>query len=56
MARVDLRNTQTVERERKEVLKIAKQLCYSDEIVEKLKKAKTVNELDRIMKDARGSK
>lgn len=56
MARIDLGQVNTLEKERQEVLKAAKQLCYSKEVIQKIENAKTVNELTRIMKSARGSK
>ena len=49
-------SSDTLEKERKEVIKAAKDLRYSDEIIDKLMKAKSVYELTRIMKSARGSK
>jgi hypothetical protein len=56
MARIDLKNASTLNKEKQEVLKIANQLRYSKEIIEKIQNAKSVLELDRIMKSARGSK
>lgn len=56
MARIDLSHTAELDKERKQVFRIAKQLCYSSDILEKIKNAKSVHELDRIMKDARGNK
>ena len=38
---------------KRQAIKAAKDLKYGDEVVEKLKKAKTEGEIDRIMKAAR---
>ena len=56
MTRTNLEDAEILEKERKEVLKIATQLLYPEEVVEKLKQAKTINELGRIMKSARRSR
>lgn len=54
MARIDLYSKEILEKERKRVLKAAKELKYNNDIILKIQTAKTVHELDRIMKDARG--
>lgn len=38
------------------IIKAAKELCYGEEVIEKLKKAKTEGELCRIMTTARKRK
>jgi len=42
-----------VEYERTEKIKIARELCYGDEVINRLEKATTSGELNRIMKSAR---
>lgn len=36
-----------------DAVRIAKQLCYKADVIEKLKKAKTQSEISRILHDAR---
>ena len=43
-------------KERNDYIRVAKQLYYSDSIIERLMKAKTIHELDRIMVDGRHEK
>lgn len=38
---------------KREVIKVAKELNYGEEVIESLRNAKTVNELSRIMATAR---
>ena len=39
--------------DKKQTIIAAKELCYNSKVIEKLKKAKTSDELTRIMHDAR---
>lgn len=41
---------------RRQAIKAAKDLCYGDEVIEKLKAATTINEVDRTMRTARKEK
>lgn len=45
-----------IKKEKKETIRAAKQLGYSNGVIIKLETAKTVAELSRIMKDARNGK
>lgn len=56
MTRIDLKHSTEVSKEKREVLKIAKQLCYPKEVIAKIENARSIHELDRIMKDARGNR
>ena len=38
---------------KEEIIEVAKELCYNSKVIKKLKKAKTSDELTRIMHDAR---
>ena len=40
-------------KECRELCKIARELCYSDAVISRLKNAKSINEMDRIMNMAR---
>lgn len=40
-------------KECRELYKIARELCYSDNVISRLKSAKSINEMDRIMNMAR---
>ena len=42
-----------IEDERQQKIKIARELCYGDAVINRLKKATTSGELNRIMKSAR---
>lgn len=50
-----LRNSVTIplEKEKKDAIKTAKELCYSSNVIFMLEQAKSSAELSRIMKDAR---
>lgn len=41
---------------RRQAIRAAKDLCYGDEVIEKLKAATSINEVDRVMKAARKEK
>lgn len=41
---------------KRDYIRIAKQLCYSDEVIEKIKNATSENEIIRYMKEARENK
>ena len=45
-----------LERFKKEQIKVAKELLYSELIIERIKKAKSLYEIDRIMIQARRDK
>ena len=40
-------------KEKYDAIRIAKQLCYSESVIEKIKSAKTESEITRIMRSAR---
>lgn len=40
-------------KERYNAVRIAKQLCYSESVIEKIKNAKTESEITRILRNAR---
>lgn len=40
-------------KECRELCKIARELCYLDNVISRLKSAKSINEMDRIMNMAR---
>lgn len=41
------------ERERHDAIEVARDLCYGENVIEKLKRAKSIRELDNIMVQAR---
>lgn len=41
--------------EKKQAVKVAKELCYGDEVANKIKNAKTPYEIDRILHAARNA-
>lgn len=43
------------EKEKRETIKAARELCYRQEVIKRLKKAETPNELTRIMQTARNN-
>lgn len=45
--------TDDITTEKQQKIKIARELCYGKEVVDRLRQAKTSHELDRIMKSAR---
>lgn len=54
MARVDLQHKRSLDDEKKQCRKIAKDLRYPQEVLDKITNAKTTFELSRIMVTARG--
>lgn len=48
-------NETDLEYQRDEKMSIARQLCYGPEVIHKLRKAKSLSELEHIMADARHS-
>lgn len=54
VARLDISNkNRTLEKEKREVLRVARDLRYPAEVIDSIKNAQTPLELDRIMKSAR---